>query len=229
MTHNDWIKRSDPEFADQGDKWALVLADVAKQTAFGWDTTTCAEVGAKLAAFTVARTAYLSDNSTENRIIRDNARAAAVSAMRLFASQFVRNNPKVRDEDKFFLGVRIPDKTSTPSAIPDTMPLSHYDLNTPRQVGVTSEDSESHHKAMPEGVRWIEHTWLVFKPGETIPEPLPDIITFDQFETWTRPSEPCILHFTEGLRRGAIAHTSRWVNTRSEPGPWAPIEVVTIP
>jgi hypothetical protein len=81
-------------------------------------------------------------------------------------------------------------------------------LNTPHQIGVTSEDSESHRKAMPKGVRWIEHTWLVFKPGEVIPEPLPDIVTFNQFETWTKPSEPCILHFTKGLRHGAIAHTS---------------------
>jgi hypothetical protein len=127
------------------------------------------------------------------------------------------------------LGLNLPDSTATPSAIPTTWPVSHYDLNTPRQVGVTAEDSVSRRKALPEGARWIEHAWLVFKPGETVPDPPPNIITFDQFETWTKPSEPCILRFTEDLRRGAIAHTSRWVNTRSEPGPWAPIEVVTIP
>jgi hypothetical protein len=116
-----------------------------------------------------------------------------------------------------------------PSAIPTTWPVSHYDLNTPRQLSVTSEDSSSHHKALPNGVRWIEHTWMVIKPFEPLPDPIPNIITFDQFETWTKPSEPCVLQFTEALRRGAIAHTSRWVNTCSEPGPWAPIEVVTIP
>jgi hypothetical protein len=70
---------------------------------------------------------------------------------------------------------------------------------------------------------------MVVKPFEPVPEPLPNIITFDEFETWTKASEPCILQFTEALRRGAIVHTSRWVNTRSEPGPWAPIEVITIP
>jgi hypothetical protein len=69
----------------------------------------------------------------------------------------------------------------------------------------------------------------VFPPGESPPDPLPNIVTLDQFETWTKPSETCKLQFTEALRRGAIVHTSRWVNTRSDPGPWAPMEVVTIP
>jgi hypothetical protein len=151
--------------------------------------------------------------------------------------RFIKNNyiepalgiGRISPEEYLALGLSLPDKTATPSDIPTTLPLSHYDLNTGRQIGITSEDSQSGRKAMPDGVRWIEHTWLVFKPGEVVPEPLPDIINFDQFETWTKPSEPCILRFTESLRRGAIAHTSRWVNTRSEPGPWAPIEVVTIP
>jgi hypothetical protein len=211
------------------DKWTQWLGDVAKQVAFGWDAVTNTGVTAKIAAYITARNTYLDDNSTEHRIARDNAKTAAEEAMRLFATQYIRNNPKMKDEEKFFMGVHIADKTATPSAIPTTWPLSHYDLNTPRQIGVTSEDSENRRKALPDGVRWIEHTWMVIKPFEPVPDPIPNIVTFDQFETWTKPSEPCILPFTEALRRGAIAHTSRWVNTRSEPGPWAPIEVVTIP
>jgi hypothetical protein len=39
MAQNDWIKRSEPEFADQGGTWTLWLGDTVKQTAFGWDTT----------------------------------------------------------------------------------------------------------------------------------------------------------------------------------------------
>jgi hypothetical protein len=50
---------------------------------------------------------------------------------------------------------------------------------------------------------------MVVKPFEPVPESIPNIITFDQFETWTKASEPCILQFTETLRRGAIVHTSR--------------------
>ncbi|MDR3276800.1 MAG: hypothetical protein LBT11_06305 [Treponema sp.] len=226
---NDWLPRREQDLLDLMKHWTEWLDDTAKQTAFGWDPAACTVVTDQITGFRTARAAYQDDDSTENRIARDNARKAAEGAMRTFATEAVRNNPKMKDEDKYYLGVRVADKISTPAPKPETWPVSHYDLNTPRQIGVTSRDSESGRKAMPQGVRWIEHTWMVIKPGDPLPSPLPNIKDFDQFETWTRPSKPCVLPFTENLRRGAIAHTSRWVNTHSNPGPWAPIELVTIP
>jgi hypothetical protein len=225
----DWIPKREQDAIDLMDKWIQWVGDIVRQAAFGWNVGECTELTDKITAFITARSNYESDASPENHLTKENAKNVAVKAMREFANSDIRYNKKMQGADKLFLGIRTPDTTHTPAAIPTSWPVSHYDLNTSRQIGVVSEDSVSGRKAMPKGVRWVEHTWLVFKPGEPIPEPLPNIITFDQFESWTKPSETCKLLFTEDLRRGAIAHTSRWVNTRSEPGPWAPIQVITIP
>jgi hypothetical protein len=229
MAHLDWLPTREQDLLDLMERWLLWLLDAIRQVAFGWDAVDCTTVTGKITAFVTARTSYEADLSPGNRVTKDNAKNTAVESMRNFANSDIRHNKKMQDADKLFLGIHVADTTPTASPVPTSWPVSHYDLNTVRQVGVTSEDSASGRKALPHGVRWVEHTWVVFKPGEAIPEPLPNIVTFDQFETWTKPSETCKLQFTEALRRGAIAHTSRWVNTRSEPGPWAPIQVVTIP
>jgi len=229
MDNRDWLPRREQDLVDLLFKWKQDLADTAKQTAFGWDTAICAALTADIEQYTTRRDIYIEDRSPENRIARDNAKAIVEDGVREFATQSVRNNNKMQAQDKFYLGVHLPNNTHTPSPLPTTYPFSRYDLNTPGRIGITSEDNESGHKSMPAGVRWIEHTWFVVKPLEKVPDPLPNIDAFDQFKTWTKPSEHCVLPFTEDQRRGVIVHTSRWVNTRSEPGPWAPIEIVTIP
>jgi hypothetical protein len=179
--------------------------------------------------FAEARAAYLVDDSHEKRIAKDVAYEADKTAIREFYRDHVRENPLMSAEDRSFLGHDPVDTTKTPSPIPTTYPVSHFDLNTQRQIGVTSEDSASGHKTKPDGVDRADHAWLVLPPGASVPEPMPDPKTFGNFTSWTKPREPCILNFTEPQRRGAILHASRWVNTTSQPGPWSPIEVITIP
>jgi coenzyme F420-reducing hydrogenase beta subunit len=64
-----------------------------------------------------ARDAYEQVNSTENCVDKDEAKAAAVEAMREFARTSIRFNKKVDDETRVFLGLRITDtaKSSIPA------------------------------------------------------------------------------------------------------------------
>ena len=62
------------------EKWKAGLSDAAKITAFGWEQAECAEVAGKITAFLTARTTYETDNSTGNRITKDEAVDAAPPA-----------------------------------------------------------------------------------------------------------------------------------------------------
>jgi hypothetical protein len=229
MAHSDWLPTRELELADLAKRWDTWISNSTKRTAFAWPVTECSELVLKIGDFLEARDNFMESDTSENLIAKKNTRIIMEEGMRKFATNYIRNNDKMKDEDKFFMGVRVADKNPTPYPVPVTWPESIFDTNTPRQIGITCEDSETRRKALPHGVHWIEHTWKVLKPGEAAPEPLPNINTFDQFETWTKPNEPCILRFNEDQRRGSILHTSRWVNSRSEPGPWGLTLQVTIP
>jgi hypothetical protein len=211
------------------DRWLKRLRDAVFQALFEWKAADCSAVADKIEAFMAAWNVYKAALSPARRLIKDSAKAVAVGAMRDFANSSIRYNSNMSDDDKLFFGIHAVKAAPTPSPVPKSWPVSSYDLNTFRQIGVVSVDSVSGRKALPRGVRSVEHAWIVFQPGSTIPKPLPDIILFNRFKNWTRPRETCKLEFTEALRRGAIAHTSRWINTCSEPGPWGPVVVVTIP
>jgi hypothetical protein len=38
MAHSDWIPAREQDSVDLAEKWTTTLADTAKQTAFGWDS-----------------------------------------------------------------------------------------------------------------------------------------------------------------------------------------------
>jgi hypothetical protein len=77
MAHSDWVPTREQDLVDLAEKWKAGLSDTAKITAFGWDQTECAEVLGKITAFLTARTAYETDNSTGNRIAKDECPKAA--------------------------------------------------------------------------------------------------------------------------------------------------------
>jgi hypothetical protein len=102
---------------DLAAKWTETLGETAKQTAYGWEAAACTAVTGTITAFLTARSAYGQTNSTENLIAKDEAKTAAVAAIREFARENVRFNKKVDDETRVFLGLRIADtvKTSIPT------------------------------------------------------------------------------------------------------------------
>jgi hypothetical protein len=110
MAHlRDWLPSREQDLVDLIARWILILGDAAKQALFDWLQTTCTEVIDKLEAFVTARNAYSQANTTENRIVKDEAKVAAVEAMREFARESIRFNKKVDDETRAFLGVVILD------------------------------------------------------------------------------------------------------------------------
>jgi hypothetical protein len=108
MAHyGDWVPGREQDLVELTDRWRKILDDVAKQTLYGWEANTCKMVVDAIAEFLTARTAFLDNNSTENRIIKDEKKKIAVSAMRKFAREHIRYNSKVDDETRVYLGLPI--------------------------------------------------------------------------------------------------------------------------
>jgi hypothetical protein len=105
MAHSDWVPTREQDLVDLAEKWKAGLSDTAKITAFGWDAAECAEVVGKITAFLTAHMAYETDNSTGNRIAKDEVKGEMVDAMREFANSSIRFNKKMHDEDKLVYGI----------------------------------------------------------------------------------------------------------------------------
>ena len=115
---SDWIPPREQDFADLCERWVPIITDAAKQAQFGWIQTECAALAAKITRFLDTRRTYHDDNSTENRLIKDEAKVEAARDMRDFARTDVRNNKKMRDEDRLPLGILPVDDKPTPHRLP---------------------------------------------------------------------------------------------------------------
>jgi hypothetical protein len=95
-----------------------------------------------------ARNAYEADNSTENRMAKDEAKEDAVDEMRDFANSAVRFNKRMRDDDKLFLGIR-PADTPTSHGAPTSQPetdvlnsINHFEHKVRTLNHVTGDTSK---------------------------------------------------------------------------------------
>jgi hypothetical protein len=209
----------------QNVRWS-VLNDAALQVKYGWDPNACKLVIASIANFKSKRDAYQDVNSTKNRQEKDAAKEASITEMRDFAAMYIRNNPAMSKAEKEELGVKVRDKILTRAVVPATFPVSDFDLSIPGRIIITSADSNTGRKARPEGVRWVEHRWQYYAER---PASAPNVADLGQSNAWTRPSQPFFIDFDTEKRQGCIAHSSCWVNTRGEQGPFEPVKLVSIP
>jgi hypothetical protein len=79
--------------------WKAGLSVAANVTAFGWNQAEVTEALDAVDAFLTARAAYEADDSTKNRMAKDEAKAA----MRDFANTSIRFNRLMRDEHNKWL------------------------------------------------------------------------------------------------------------------------------
>jgi hypothetical protein len=171
-----------------------------------------------------------SDNLTAHHTAQTNANAARVtkdiSRERLEglvrpAAQMIQANPAVTDEQRAGAGLPIRDAIRTRAAAPTTRPVGQVDTSQRLQHTLSWRDESSpNSKAKPPGVRGAE-IWLYIGP--------------------TPPSDPSQAHFValdtaspyllvhDAADAGKLAHyLLRWVNTRSEAGPWSETVSATI-
>jgi hypothetical protein len=212
---NSWLPGREQDLIDLMKKWADVLADAADQTAFGWDAADCGAVTGAITAFFTARGAYENDNSTKNRMAKDEAKKSATEAMRDFANTSIRFNKKMKGEDKAFLGIHA---DSTPTAHPapvsqpdaDVLPTTNHYEHKVRALNHATGDT-----AKPADAYGVRYAWQV---GGEKPATGADL----HKTKFSRKASLEIVH-TEADKGKTAYYAVCYENGKGDTGPWSPI------
>jgi hypothetical protein len=197
------------------------LSEAGNISAYTWNQTEVTETLALVEAFLAARAAYEGVDSSQNRLAKDEARAAAQTAMRDFANTSIRHNKKMHYEARLFYGIKPPDTTHTASAEPTSFPEAEGDTGTPREIIIHYWDSETKKRGKGHGIHGAEIRWAALElPPESIDE-----LKNSEFDT----ASPFTLKFDENMRGKRVYFCLRWENTTNLKGPWSEIYSSIIP
>ncbi len=130
-------------------------------------------------------------------------------------------SPDVDDTERAALGITVPDRIPTPSAIPTTRPVVKVDTSQRLRHTIAFTDAATPSRtAKPAGVRGAQIWVKVGDPPPTGPAEL------SYLATDTR--SPYTVQYP-GSEGGKTAHYMlRWENTRGETGPWSETASATI-
>jgi hypothetical protein len=218
---NDWLPPREQDFADLCQKWKTALEDPTVVAAFGWTQAEVTAVLAAINAFLTARSAYGQDDSSRNRLAKDEAREAAKNAMRDFANTSIRYNKLMKEEDKRYYGIHTPDPVPTPIPAPSSFPEAEPDTSVIRQVTINFWDSGTKKRGKPHRVHGAEIRWALL---EHPPASETELANSD-FDT----ASPFTLRFDESDRGKRLYFCLRWETTTNLKGPFGEIYSAVIP
>jgi hypothetical protein len=221
MSGSHWLPEREQDFADLCQKWKTGLENPATVAAFGWNQTEVTAALTAVNAFLTARTTYEEDDSSRNRLAKDEAKDAAKDAMRDFANTSIRYNKLMKEEDKRYYGIHTPDPTPTPVPEPTTYPEAEPDTSVIRQVTIHFWDSATKKRGKPHGVHGAEIRWALL---DSPPVSEKELVNSD-FDTAT----PFTLRFDESDRGRRIYFCLRWESTTNLKGPSSEIYSAVIP
>ncbi|MDR2471690.1 MAG: hypothetical protein LBD09_06240 [Treponema sp.] len=217
MAHTDWIPTRDADLVNLAKRWILDLMSTTKQTAYGWDPAECAACTPDLGTYAAAQKNYEDDNSTANRIVRDNARHAAVAAMRDFAASSIRHNKKMQDQEKAWYGVHIADKIPTRRPVPATRPV----FAGPKPLGGFRVEFPFHDENTPDSraiLAGCNGCVLLYRWGQ---DRVTDYELLAHSVLMTR--SPFTHTFPPEAAGQTLSYAGQWQNDRGEKGPWSDI------
>jgi hypothetical protein len=218
---NDWLPKREQDFVDLCLKWKAALEDPTVIAAFGWDQTEVTAVLAMIIAFLAAWTAYQQDDSSRNRLVKDETLETAGTLMRDFANSSIRYNKKMKEEDKRYYGIHTPDPTPTPVPKPETYPEADVDTSIIRQIRIHFWDSRTKKRGKPYGVHGAEIRWAIL---DHAPATVKELVNSD-FDT----ASPFTLVFDESQRGQRLYFCLRWESTTNQKGPDGEIYSAVIP
>jgi len=164
------------------------------------------------------------------RQAKDTARAALEKEVRLITN-FVQRYPKTSNADRAEMGITVRDTSRSPAPAPTTRPLAlvesaqrfTHQLRLLDESTLTSGRNGRARRARPAGVLGAE-VWVKLVDAD---EPAPTNLAALVFLTMTtRPTFRA--EFKPGEGGKTAVYMARWINTRSEKGPWSEIATATV-
>jgi hypothetical protein len=216
-----WLPGAEQDFVDLCLKWKAGLEDPAIAAAFGWNPADVTATLTAIVGFLTARTNYQKDNSTRNRMLKDDAKEAAKDAMQDFAAYNIRVNRLMSKEDKLYYGVLTPDPVPSPIPRPLSFPEAEADTSVIRQLIIHFWDSITKKRGKPHGVHGAEIRWAIL---DHVPASVNELTNSD-FDTAT----PFTLVFDESDRGKRVYFCLRWETGTNLKGPYGEIYSAIIP
>jgi hypothetical protein len=151
--------------------------------------------------------------ATSARTTKDSARDALTIIART-AARSIQANPTVSDEVRTAMGLPIRDDPRKRPPVPTTKLIGQIDTSQPlRHIIHWHDESAPNPKSKPTGVRGAE-IWAFIGPKPPTDPAHAHFIALDTASPY--------MFVHEAADAGKLAHyLLRWVNTRSEPGPWS--------
>jgi hypothetical protein len=224
MAHKDWMPSREQDLVDLQNKWLDGLASPVYKSQFGWNEAEITAASTAITKFHGARNAYANDNSTGNRISKDEAKVVSVDAMRTFANTSIRFNQKMSGEYKNIFGVDEKDMTYTSHEAPKEQPSLQVENTRVRfQHQLRALNQETGATGKPADAYGVRYSWQVSAaPGERPAkgEDLPKT-------KFSRKTTITITH-TEAEKGKAVYYAACYENAKGESGPWSLIEEAII-
>ena len=223
MSNKDYIPKKEVVLHD----WGKNLVKVTGAKGILWQIPTNATQKLN-ASFTLYDTKYQTalDPASHTPIAvqdKNDAKDAFVGEARVYCKGYLLYNPLVTNADRDLLRLPIPDKTPTPILPPKSMPEGRADTSVRQRHTLHVIDTEEVHPrgGLPTGVAAFE-TWRY--EGDTIPT---DDSTFTYVATSTTTT--LVVDYTLAEVGKTVWYRFRWLNARSQPGPWSEIISAVIP
>ncbi|MDR2079804.1 MAG: hypothetical protein LBP74_08810, partial [Treponema sp.] len=160
---NDYVPHKDAVF----DTWFSFLYQYVSRKCAGtppaWNhipQAALSNLGELYAAWKTAYGAVSGPHTKVDTEAKNDAKKAAVTAIRSFVNQYLRY-PPVTDEDRTAMGIPNRKSKHSPVVVPDTSPRLRIDTGTRRRIIVYYRDEASTRRGKPKGVHGIEVKWAI--------------------------------------------------------------------
>jgi hypothetical protein len=221
MAHTDWIPRKEQDLVDLCEKWTALLGDAARIAAYGWDQSECAGVSGTVDGFLSARYAYKNDDSSAKRLLKDEAKAEAVDAMREFANSSIRYNKKMSDADKLVMGIRPADTTLTTHPVPASQPETVVENTTNHfEHKIKALNRGRKDASKPADAYGVRYAWQVGGERPVSGADLPKT-------KFSRKTSHVVTH-SEADKAKTAYYATCYENAKGDTGPWSPVEEAVI-
>ena len=214
MANTDLVPRTDGDFHI----WQASLVDYTEQNLVTWGIAAddFSAVKSKQSTWDVS---YTKASNKQNRTsadvtAKDDSRYDYEKTIRPFIAQWLSSNGKVTDSDRTRMGLTIKSTTRTAVPRPTTCPIGTIDFSVRRQHTIHfSDEASSRSKAKPAGVHGCE---IYMKIDGEAPKDVTEM-TYLTTDTAT----PYLITFDGNKAGKTVYYWLRWVNSRSEFGPWS--------
>lgn len=214
MGNHDYIPRPDADFDIWQDE--LISTVEPKITEWGIPEETLTPVKAKQTEWNAAykKAANIQTRSRADVRTKDDIRNDFEKLLRGFVLEWLTFNSAITASEKESMNLKPRPVTRTPTPVPTSVPVGKIDVSERLRHIVHFGSEPFGRKGKPRGVHACE-VWMK-KGGDAAPVD-PSELTFVCSDT----NSPATIIFDGEDAGKTIYYWLRWVNTKSEPGPWS--------